>query len=391
MGVVTKALAKALATQIAKEEAARSALAAPAVMTKKAAREALYQNWVGSQVEPVVTQAARKGLKIGGAEQMAVQHPSDHGTFATIKSRVPQEQFSRVFEPTVKIPKRRIIDPAEIEGAVTFPLYGDRTDVGGNVIKIGDTEVNVPMWGGLRFAESNAAQKSKSGWATAPGRAVQALQENIALARRQGKRAIGIGGPMSPTSLDQSTMNVDAALQEAVQADIAKTHLAKFDKQVRTFLPDWPGMQHPEAMDYLTGKSQAARNKVVSLMESAPRLKQGFPDAAHRRWALTDPGLLEVPSGGFGYSLVEFGDDALKDFTPTLEHPTYSAHLPGKPLGMFGQHVPFGMLWPDFVAGRRATNQPAGWDLRALELGKPTQEMRPEVVDAVKRYMETAR
>ena len=360
---------------------------------KTAVKEAekLAAKYAKPSVEPVVTQAGRMGLPLGGKEQMTVAHPSAFGPYATIKPRVSEDEVRVGYKPTAPMGEREVFSPEGLEGATVIPLYGDRSIAGKKITDINGMPVDVPLFGGPRYAEMNKALGSKAGWASeaAP---IGALQSKIRSGLEKGRDVYGVYVPMSPRAADQTTMMTDALLQQVAQGDIKAADRSTFNDLIRQYLPDFTGVEDPKgAAEQLLGAQQYNRKNFTEAMDQAAFLKAGFPDVSATRIALTEPELRHAPAGSLGYSVVKFGPESLKKLDPTLVHPTYSTQMAGTPMGGFERSVPFDMIFNDLVEGRRAAQQPAGKDLRALELSKPSQKVTPEQIDLLMRYLEATR
>lgn len=397
MGVGTRFAAKTAAKKAAENAAKKAAEKAASFtvdkapkVTKKAEREAMRSLSVFKppSVEPIVTQAGRLGLPIGGAEQMAFAHPRAHGSYSRIKPRTPESDFSATYGDVVDTGPRPVFSVDRLENSMVLPLYGDRTAAGMSLKTINGIPVDVPLYGGPRYPEINAALGSAAGWASekAP---IGALRSKIQSGLDAGKDVYGIYTAMGPTSADQSDMMVNALLQQIPSSPILKKDLAVFNKKARSYLPGFAGVEHPDAYQQLLGQTQGKRKKFVRQIDNAKRLAEGFPDASSARLAITEEALRNTPAGASGYSVVKFGPESLEQLEPTLVHPTYSVQIAGKPMGALENQVPFDMLYPDFFKARRAARDPGGSDLRALELSKPTQNMRAQDIDRLAKYLET--
>ena len=393
MGILSVA-AKLAAKEAAKaaEKTASFAVDKAAKVTKKAERENMRSLSVFKppSVEPIVTQAGRLGRPIGGAEQMALAHPSAHGSYANIAPRDPGREFLASYDNVVDTGARPVFSADRLKNSMLLPLYGDRTAAGMSLRSINGTPVDVPLHGGPRYPDINAALGSKAGWASdaAP---IGALRNKIRSGLDAGKDVYGMYTAMGPASADQSDMMVNALLQQIPSSPILKKNLAVFNKEARSYIPKFAGVEHPDAYRQLLAVPQGLRKRLVEQMDNAKRLAEGFPDAASARLAITDPALRDVPAGASGYSVVKFGPDSLEHLDPTLVHPTYPVQLAGRPMGALENHVPFDMLYPEFFGARRAAGAPAGSDLRALEYSKPTQHMRPQDIDRIAKYLEVIR
>lgn len=344
---------------------------------------------LGPGTEPVVTQLGRRGLPLRGAEQMAAAHPSKFGPFSVIKPRRPQAEVSVRRELTVPR-SRKVVSPEILENATVVPLLGDRSIAGLSVKSINDVPVDVASLGGPLYGETNAALGSPAAWASekAP---IGLLRKKIAEAMDRGRDVYGVYTAMGPRAADQTTMMTDALLQQIAQADIGKRAMQSFDKEVRGFLPDFVGARDTGALAQLQAATQGTRKLFAEAMESAPRLKQGFPDLSASRIALTEDDLLDAPAGSSGFSVVKFGPESLTPHEVSLEHPTYPAQIAGEPLGQFEDMIPFDMLYRDFLNERRVRGAPAGQDLRSLDFSKPSSDIDAEAVDRIMRYLELVR
>jgi len=385
-----KLLAKAMAKVVARDAAMRAAVAAPAVLTKKAAREALRREWRPASELPIVTQAAQKGLRLGGAEQMALQHTSGFSPWASIKPRVPEEQFKATYLPTAKMGSPARFDAERLRGAHIVPLVGDRSIAGQRLTSLNDMPVDVDLQGGPRYGEANAARGSGAVWAS--GKPIITRLQNAArdaLERGQDVYAMHLG--MSPAAVDQTMMMADLLTQQVRQSDILKKHLKAFNKDTRTVLPGFPGIEHAEAREFLKGVPQKARAEMVARMDTAPMLEQGFPDVAHARIALTEPGLREMPGGAAGFSVSKLGPESLQAHAPTLHHETYPVQMAGTPVGALESLVPYDKLLPGMYGQRRAAGIPAGGDIKSLEWSNWAGTLDERSHDTLMRYLEGVR
>mgnify|MGYP003343596532 CR=1 FL=1 len=338
-------------------------------------------------VEPVVTQAGKLGIPIGSVEQMNVAHPSKFGPYATITPRIAQKDVRVGYEPMARMETGRTLSPETLENSLVVPLLGDRSIAGKRIVSVNDAPVDVSTYGGPNYAVFNKAMGSGAGWASEKSQ-ISALQNKIRKGLEQGRNVYGVHIAMSPRSADQSTMMTDLLLQQIQKSDIQKNSVKEFDELIRKYIPDFPGVMHPDAQKTLENVTQKKRKKLVEQMDTAKFLKAGFPDVSAARMAITEPELLHVPAGGSGFSVVKFTPKSLEPMEITLPHPTYPTQMAGEPMSGLSHLIPFDMLLPDLIAQRRAANLPAGKDLRAVEFSKPSQVMRAENIDNIMTYLE---
>lgn len=383
MGVGTR-----FATKTATKKGAENA-------AKKAARKTPTQTqsfavFSKPSIEPIVTQAGRMGIPVTGREQMAVAHPSAFGPYATIAPRIAQEDVRVGYKPMANIGYPKTVSPDVFENALIVPLLGDRSIAGQRIVSINDLPVDVKTYGGPNYAAFNKAMGSPAGWASERPQ-ISALQNIMRKGFEEGRDVYGVHTAMSPRSADQTTMMADLLLQQVPQSKILGKDIKEFDRLAKTYIDKFPGVAHPEAQNFLENSLQGQRKKLVEQMDTARFLKAGFPDVSAARVALTEKDLLNAPSGSGGLSVVKFSPKSLEPMDVVLKHPTYGTQMAGEPIGGLSHLVPFDMLFPDFVAQRRAAGLSPGKDLRSLEFSKPSQVMRPEHVDRIKDYLDTIR
>lgn len=339
---------------------------------------------------PVVSQAGRMGVPVVGREQMAVQHPSRFGSYATIKPRRPEAEVAITRKPTVVMPEMEVFNPERLQNARIVPLYGDKSIAGNEITSINDMPVSVETFGGPRYAAMNAAAGSPSGWASELPQ-INALRNQVRGGLEQGQDVYGVYTAMSPRAADQTTMMADALLQQMQQAPVRARDIKDFDAAARQIIPSFAGVTHPEAFQQLLKAKQGQRKSLVELMDSAKALEAGFPDVSATRIALTEPQLMQAPGGASGFQVVKFGPESLEPVNVTLPHPTYGTQMAGTPVGGFENMVPFDMLYPDLIKERRALDLSSGRDLRSFEFRKPTQTIDQETLDRLMKYLEDIR
>lgn len=345
------------------------------------------RRFVPASKEPVVSQAGRLRVPVVGKEQMAVQHPSKFGPYATIKPRRPQSEVEITREPTVEMAPSEVFDIEKLQNSLVVPLYGDKTIAGERITSINEVPVSVDMFGGPRYGALNAAMGSPSGWASELS-PISALRNQIRGGLEQGRDVYGVYTAMSPRSGDQTTMMADALLQQAQQAPIRRADIKAFDEAARQIVPNFVGVTHPEAYQQLLGAKQGQRKSLVELMDTAKALEAGFPDVSATRLGLTVPELIDAPGGSTGFQVVKFGPESLQPVDVSLVHPTYGTQMAGTPVGHFEQQIPFDMLYPDLIKERRSQGLSPGKDLRSFEFRKPTQVVDQQTLDLIKKYLE---
>jgi hypothetical protein len=334
---------------------------------------------------PIVTQAGRMGLPVVGRELAEAQHPSKFGVFSKYKTPKPVSETEVEVSPFAVLPRNRRFDMGRLENAKIVSLYGDRLRAGETITGVDGLPVNVRTHGGPLFGALQEALGGEAGWASEYG-ALAPLRREILAGLEAGVPVFGAYTPMGPGALNQTLEMTDLIHQMAQSSPIRKRDLAVFDKEVRGILPGYAGLLHEEAPVQMRDLTQGQRKAFVAKLDSAKRLAEGFPSVPSARYALTEPDLIDVPAGASGYSFVEFGPESLKSLEKGIAHPTYPDRMAGTFEGQ-GSFVPFDMLFPEFVRSRRAGGDPAGSDLRAFELKKPSHVMNPEDFDRLMQYL----
>lgn len=337
-------------------------------------------------VSPIVTQAGERGLPVRGRAQVEAQHPSKFGIFSSYKTPTPVEATEVVTEPFAVLPRDRLFDTSRLQGARVVSLYGDKERAGDIIKSVGGLPTNLRTHGGAMFPALQEALGGNAAWASEKG-ALTAVRRAITEGLEAGQPVFGVTTTMGPGAVNQTIDMTDLLHQMAASSPIRKRDLAVFDKRARSVLPGYAGLLHEEAPMQLHGMTQGQRKAFVGLLDNAAALEQGFPSVGAARYGLTDPNLVDVPAGASGYSFVELGPESLTPLEGGIEHPTYADRMHGTYEGR-GPLVPFDLMFSDFVRARREAGAPAGSDLRALELAKPSQVVTPEDYDRLMKYIE---
>jgi len=335
--------------------------------------------------EPIVTQAGRMGLPVVGRELAEAQHPSKFGIFSKYKTAKPVSETEVEVSPFAVLPRNRRFDMGRLENAKIVSLFGDRLRAGDTILGVDGLPVNVRTHGGPLFGALQEALGGKGGWASEYGQ-LAGLRREILAGLEAGVPVFGAYTPMGPGALNQTLEMTDLLHQMAQNSPILKRDLAVFNRKASDLLPGYAGLLHEEAPMQMRDLTQGQRKAFVAQLDKSEMLKQGFPSVPSARYALTEEDLIDVPAGASGYSFVEFGPESLKSMEGGIDHPTYPDRMEGTFEGR-GAFVPFDMMFPDFVRSRRAGGDPAGSDLRAFELKKPSQVMNPEDFDRLMRYL----
>jgi hypothetical protein len=364
----------------------RMPAAPPPRAAKAPAKKPSETRFAPPSQEPVVTQAARMGLPLGGLEQLRAQHTGAFGPYANVKPRKPFTEIEANYEQEVPMQALDAIDPQILQDALLLPLVGDRTMAGRRVVGVEGIPTDVATQGGPLFGVRQNALGSPAGWASfsVP---VTKLREKIAEGLDAGRDVFGVYTAMGPQSLDQTTMMTDLLSDMATKSPIRREDFAVFNDAAKRIIPNFAGLGHADLAQQLATATQGQRKRFVDLMDTSKMLEKGFPDVSAARVALTEEALRDVPAGTSGYSVVKFGPESFEYLEPTVPHPSYDTQMTGEMVGRLPNPTPFSLMFPKFVAQRREVGMPAGSDLRALELRKPTEVYDQEALDNLMAYL----
>ena len=308
-------------------------------------------------------------------------HPVGDGT----KLSRPMSEINPQYEDLANLSESRIITPEDMLGYSGVGFMGDRSDSGRRLIGIGDTvfENPIDLEGGYKFPREFPAA-----WATnKPAPFVNSIRQAAELS--DGNVA-GIYLPMGFGSMNFNTMTSDTMLEMMKRGRITKKVKNQFDKELRGFRPEWPGIDSPDARTMLDANG-ALRHAFMSTANKQTYQKAGFPDLKEVRYATTAPELLDTKMihGGQSISRLNPGDELVQN--PERLHKTYSQQIGGEYMGGFEAPLPYSVLFPDWYKARRAKGAPVSGDFRSLDLGNPvTQRFNQEWLDGVMKYLEEA-
>lgn len=335
--------------------------------------------------KPLATQMSEQGLPVRGMDLVEAQHPSPFGVFSKYKTPKDPLDTKVVAEPYAVMPTDRLFDTRRLEGARVVSLLADKARAGDRLRSIDGFPMDVYTQGGPMHAALQEALGGSSAFANTGG-GLTSLRKQIAAGLEEGRPVFGVTTTMGPESLNQTVDMVDILHQMARTSPISKSDLADFNEKARSLLPGYAGLLDEDAVRQLQGATQGQRKNFVGLLDNADALKRGFPSVPAARFGLTDPNLVDVPSGVSGYSFVELGPESLQKLDSSIKNRSYLEDLTGK-FGGRGPLVPFNTMFSDFVKERREAGLPAGSDLRSLEFRKPIQDMTPEAYDRLMRYL----
>ena len=322
--------------------------------------------------------------RMSAAEAAAAGYWHDIG--AGKKLPIPIGEMTAQREMLKDLPPKKTVTPEKMQGGAIVPFHGDRSIAGQNLLGIGSTKFETPVYleGGYDFMRTHSPTGSI--WASEKG-ASQALQNQINEAAKVGKGDVyGVYSAMGPLSMNYNTMMSDALLEQMKAGKITKKAISAFDKEVASIRPEWKGVMNPESRAQLESNG-ALRHVFVDRMQLDKFQNAGFPDISYTRYAITDPLLLNEPMYSGGLSIGKMVPNAELITNPKIPHKTYDTQLPGEYFGGFEKSVPKEILYPDWYKMRREINAPESGDVRSFQLAKPIQPTNQEWLDNLMRFL----
>jgi hypothetical protein len=350
-------------------------------------RGGLPAEMLSAMAQGTQSQAASKVVR---PPQMSAAEARDAGYWHPIGNKIklpiPISQMTAEREPVKGLIDRITINPESMQGGSIIPLTGDRSIAGQNLLGIGGTRFETPVYleGGYDFMRTHSPEGTV--WASEAGR-LQGIQNRINQAGQNfGDDVFGVYSAMGPASMNFNVMMADSLLEQMKVGNLTKKSINAFDKEVKKIRPEWKGVMSPEARQQLESNG-ALRQAFVDRMQLKDFQEAGFPNIAYTRFAITDPRLLDEPmyASGLAVGRVQPGADLVTN--PKTPHKTYNAQLRGEYMGGLDQSVPMSVMFPDWYKERRAQGFPLQGDVRSFDLAKPIQPTNQEWLDGLMNYL----
>lgn len=372
---------------------------------KRAFEEAGSLQRGGSYDAGPVTQAALgtigSPMAVGGVPLGALGSgvgPLWHG-ISKVKLSRPIAEMTATHVPTTELAEK-VIAPETMQGGVLLPAWGDRSIAGSKLTEVAGQRLPTPveMQGGHGFMPANV--ESGAAWASALPVA-RRLGNQARLLAESGKPVYFPYTAMGERSVDFSHHISDTLAEMLKTKPLPAKAAADFNEAMRTAdvnfpaIEDWPGLRSPKLREYLASSSGDVRNKFAKLMDFSGAEKSGLPSVAEARFAVTDPSLLNVPTGSAGRSIARLDPSGAVNVNPVTPHRTYEAQLGGKYIGGLEQSVPRDIMYPDMInAYRKLGYEPFRYDylMQRGVTGAPiAQQADQRWVDTISKFLEARR
>lgn len=250
----------------------------------------------------------------------------------------------------------------DLEGSPFITSMSDRTAGGGDLLGIGDVDLNLPveLLGGQDYMFHNPGQVWASG--KNPVNAIHGLAGDIK--RTTGKDPLLLPWRMAPTGGDFAHMTGETMLSYADTA-MNKKNKAKANTAIKKLIAGWKGVGEAGSLEQYKAAPDAVRKQIKNILDTRFRNEGGLSIGA-ARLSVADPKQLTAPDGG----LMNIG--RIESGRPVIEgsgHPSYPYGVPGEGVGRLKEDIQVYQLLPD-LANIRGTDplNPKATDLRALQM-----------------------
>jgi hypothetical protein len=261
--------------------------------------------------------------------------------------------------------ERRIITPEDLynERANLAPVMGDKSVTGREIVSVQGVPLSKSVMGDGGPGYAQAWEDFNVAWASMEGaaKAKQAHFDKIAR-DTNGKAPVGVYMAMTDVAMDFNTMTSEGLIRQFKNLDVSKSDKKAFDEAVRESIPEWVGIDSPDAIDQIYGNvpltsankkgdalpSSALRKRLVFEFGKKKWQDKGFPVYDDVIVAFTEPALLDAKLGDSGFTMFDTIPGA--DVVPVVGHNTYDTSIMGKYKGGFEQSVPTEIMFPKLWA-----------------------------------------
>jgi len=234
------------------------------------------------------------------------------------------------------------------------------------------------LQGGMDFMRNK-----DSVWASEKGK-VSTQANKIKQAGENGQPVRTVSSIMSPRSGDYSTMMANSILQQMHGAPLTKKAKAAFDADMAAKVPSWPGIDKVD--ENWVASAGSGRTQLAKIMEGAKHQSAGFPDIPSTRFAITEPGLLNQPTGSTGFNIAT-PDPFNITRDPAVPHETYNTQMGGQYFGSLDKPVPREIMFPDW-SKTRPPGEPSPINDYTFERQLPAQDANQQWLDNIMKWWE---
>ena len=279
----------------------------------------------------------------------------------------------------------------DLEGSLVVPLMADRLNRG-LLEQVGPYKVNTELFGGPHYMGTDAL------WAMNE-QAARSWRNAALRARDEHKLPVqAIYHTMKGTNLDATIPMSETLVSMVRQSNIPKKDVKEFDAHIRSLrqkkknemvpvFPNWPGLNDPDAVEYLRKGTFDQRSAFADTMSGMKWRNKGFPDVPEVRGAMTVPELVGVRKGHTGYRI---GTPDLDAPFVDSAHPNYDVGipmLPGSDVGTLPQ-LPYEDVFAPWLHTPEIITKKPQEQLRSMMGTSPGIVMDPQLVEALTKSLE---
>lgn len=356
-----------------------------------------------SSVLPVVPPVVGKKIKSLTKEQI---DPLGYGAVKG-QQTVPLNELDIGYVDNAVMKPFKPLTIEDLQGSVLYPLLGDQSMAGRELVSIGGNVFNRPvnLEGGFNFMRRGgdrlrgANSPSSEIWASAEGVTTRIDNEVKKIAEETGLPVNLVYSAMGKNSVDFATFPAETLVEMMPFSKILKKDMNEFVRRMRSDIKigsdsyegikDFPKLDAENLREYLSKADPEVRKKFVRLMDNATFQNAGFPSVAQARYATTEEVLKNVRAGESGSGIAQLDLSAMPDSNPLYPHGTYSSQLYGNYIGGLLDTVPRNILWRDFFKGLENQRTKSGKLLNpamkdySFRLNLPTQIVDQQLVDTI--------
>ena len=249
------------------------------------------------------------------------------------------------------------------------PAYWDRMAAGQTLTGVGSVPLQrgYELPGGIDFMRGPAAQADDAMTASA-AHIISGYANKAEKAAREGRDLNLVPLTMPPDALDFQGTTSRVAADLLQQTEPLKRTVRTFDEEMRSKVPEFPGLMSPDLDQFLAGTSPDNRKAFIRTVGSESAAKMGLQTdpAGAARYAITDPTQrLAMPGfGGYGVARLSPGESAIIS-NPQFPHSDFDTQMKGEYRGRLELPQHQSLLFPTSFA-QYATQK--------NKLGKPLTE-----------------
>jgi len=290
----------------------------------------------------------------------------------------------------------------DLQGSVLFPLLGDQSKAGSDLVSIGGNtfKTPVPLDGGFNFMRLNPEEKAV--WASAEGVTTRIRNQVNKIADETGLPVNMIYSAMGKDAVDFASFPALTLTEMLPFSKIKKKDLSEFHKKMKSDInigsdaykgiKDFPKLDDEGLRAYLEKAAPETRKKFVRLMDTAPFQNAGFPSVAQARFATTEDVLKNVGAGETGAAISTLDMSRMPSSDVKFPHSTYDSQLFGDYQGGLLQTAPREVVFRDFFKSLENQKTKAGKPLNpamkdyTFRLNLPSQVVDQELVDTIMNF-----